>query len=149
MVGNLLPIIEERIYLPAKDHYHDVVVNALRKAEWTHIDEQIGIIIEDRRLWIDIRASKEAEQRAVLIEVKGFENRPSPVEYLAQATGKYALYRATLDYLQIELPLYMAVPEVAYRGILSEEIGKQTLKYSGVRLLVFDPEREEILAWID
>ncbi len=125
------------------------MVNALRKAGWTQIDEQIGIIVEDRRLWIDIRAGKEAERLVVLIEVKGFENKPSPIEYLAQATGKYALYCAVLDYLHIKLPLYMAVPEAAYRGILSEEIGKQTLKHSSVRLLVFDPEREEILAWID
>lgn len=43
----------------------------------------------------------------------------------------------------------MAVPEAAYRGILSEEIGKQTLKHGGVQLPVFDPEREEILVWID
>ena len=135
--------------MPAKDHYHDIVVNALRKAGWTQITEQVAIIVADRRLWIDIRAAKEAEQFAILIEVKGFENMPSPVEYLAQATGKYALYRAALDYLQINLPLYMAVPDAAYRGILSEEIGKQTLRRAGVRLLVFDPEREEIMAWID
>ena len=134
--------------MPAKDRYHDTVVNALRKAGWTQITEQLGIIVEDRRLWIDIRAAQEVEQLAVFIEIKGFENMPSPVEYLAQATGKYALYRAALDYLQIDLPLYMAVPDAAYRGILSEEIGKQTLKRGGVRLLVFDPEREEIIAWI-
>jgi hypothetical protein len=134
--------------LPAKDHYHDTVIHALKKAGWTRIDEQMAIIIEYRRLWIDIRAEKETERLAVLIEVKGFENPPSPIEYLAQATGKYALYRAALDYLQIDLPLYMAVPEAAYRGILSEEIRKQTLKQGGVRLLVFDPEQEEILAWI-
>lgn len=135
--------------MPAKDRYHDTVVNALRKAGWSHIDEQIGIILEDRRLWIDIRARKEAKQLAVLIEVKGFENKPSPVEYLAQSIGQYTLYRAVLNYLRIDLPLYMAVPEAAYRGILSEEIGKQTLKHGGVRLLVFDPVREEILEWID
>ena len=79
--------------------------------------------MEDRRLWIDIRASKEAENLAILIEVKGFEGMPSPVEYLASATGKYAMYRVALDYLKIDLPLYMAVPDAAYRGILSEAIG--------------------------
>ena len=73
----------------------------------------------------------------------------SPVEYLAQATGKYALYRAVLDYLAVDLPLYLAVPEAAYHGILSEEIGKQALQHNAVRLLVFDPKREEIVAWID
>jgi hypothetical protein len=59
------------------------------------------------------------------------------------------MYRAALDYLRIDLPLYMAVPNAAYRGILSEEIGKQTLKHNKVRLIVFDPEREEIVTWID
>ena len=73
---------------------------------------------------------------AVLIEVKGFESVPSPVEYLASAAGKYALYQAALDYLKIELPLYMAVPIAAYRGILSEELAKQTLSRSGVERVV-------------
>ena len=135
--------------MPAKDRYQDTVIRALQKAGWPLITEQIAIIVEDRRLWIDIRARKEAEDLAILIEVKGFEGMPSPIEYLANATGKYAMYRAALDYLQIEMPLYMAVPEAAYRGILSEEIGKQTLKHNNVRLLVFDPEREEIVRWID
>jgi hypothetical protein len=137
------------VYLPAKDRYHDTVIRALQKAGWSLINEQIAIIVEDRRLWIDIRASKQTENMAILIEVKGFEGMPSPIEYLANATGKYAMYRAALDYLRIDLPLYMAVPDVAYRGILSEEIGKQTLKHNEVRLIVFDPEREEIVTWID
>ena len=135
--------------MPAKDRYHDTVVRALRKSDWTLISEQIAIVMEGRRLWIDIRASRESENLAVLIEVKGFETMPSPVEYLASATGKYSLYQAALDYLNIELPLYMAVPIAAYRGILSEEIGKQTLSRSGVRLMVFDPEHEEIVTWVD
>jgi hypothetical protein len=135
--------------LPAKDRYHDTVIRSLHKAGWILITEQVAIIVEDRRLWIDIRASKQTEDLAILIEVKGFEGMPSPIEYLANATGKYAMYRAALDYLQIDLPLYMAVPDAAYRGILSEEIGQQTLRHNRVRLLVFDPEREEIVRWID
>jgi hypothetical protein len=122
---------------------------ALKKAGWQHISEQVVIILEDRRLWIDIQARKEAEELAILVEVKGFENMASPVEYLAQATGKYTLYRAVLDYIGIGIPLYLAVPEAAYRGILSEAIGKQALNYHGVRLIVFDPERKEIVSWID
>ena len=91
--------------MPAKDRYHDTIVLAQKRAGWTSINEQVVIIVEDRRLWIDIRASKESENLTVLIEVKGFESMPSPVEYLAGATGKYALYQAALDYLNIELPL--------------------------------------------
>ncbi len=95
-----------------------------------------------------MQAENATQGIAILVEIKGFENTSSPVEYLANATGKYALYRAVLDYLKIPLPLYMAVPDAAYHGILSEEIGKQTLQRSGVRLIVFDPEREEIVQWI-
>jgi hypothetical protein len=75
--------------LPAKDRYHDVVVRALIKAGWTITAEQIVIILAERRLWIDIQAVKASESRAILVEVKGFENRPSPVESLVEAVGKY------------------------------------------------------------
>lgn len=113
--------------MPAKDGYHDTVVRALSKGGWTIVSEQVALILEERRLWIDIRAAKESENAIILVEVKGFERAPSPVEYLANATGKYALYQAVLDYLGIDIPLYMAVPEAAYHGILSEEIGRQAL----------------------
>lgn len=76
-------------------------------------------LLKRRKDVIGIRASKGEENLAILVEVKGFEGMPSPIEYLASATGKYAMYRAALDYLKIDLPLYMAVPDAAYRGILS------------------------------
>ncbi|MBN8634330.1 MAG: fatty-acid synthase [Anaerolineae bacterium] len=135
--------------MPASDRYHQTVIHALEKAGWRVTAEQVAVIVESRRLWIDLRAEKVGERLAILVEIKGFENTRSPVEYLASATGQYTLYRAVLDYLAVNDPLYMAVPEAAYRGILSEEIGKQVLHRSGVRLIVFDPEHEEIIQWID
>lgn len=80
--------------MPAKDRYHDVVVRALEKDGWSVTDEQLLVVMDERRLWIDIRATKEMEQRVVRVEVKGFENMPSPVDYLADAIGKYVLYQA-------------------------------------------------------
>ena len=135
--------------MPAKDRFHDIVITALVKEGWQITAQQVAVIVENRRLWIDLRAESVTQDVAILVEIKGFENTPSPDEYLANATGKYALYRAVLDYLNIPLPLYMAVPTAAHRGILSEEIAKQTLQRSGVKLIVFDPEREEIVQWID
>lgn len=135
--------------MPAKDKYHEAVVNTLRKAGWTTIHEQVMIILEERRLWIDLQIARPDHAGAVLIEIKGFENMPSPIEYLAHAIGKYRLYLSVLNYLEINHPLYMAVPEAAYHGILSEAVGQQTLKQNAVKLLVFDPESEEIVAWIN
>ena len=99
--------------MPAKDRYYEVVKHALTKAGWIIDAEQLAIIIENRRLWIDLHASKPDEQLVILVEVKGFENMASPVEYLADTAGQYVLYRSVLDYLTLELPLYLAVPEEA------------------------------------
>jgi hypothetical protein len=133
--------------LPAKDRFHDHVVTALERAGWTITHEQVAVVLEKRRLWIDIRAVKDDEDLIALVEVKGFENMPSPIDYLADAVGKYVLYRSSLDYLGIETPLYMAVPTAAYEGILSERVGQEALQRANVQLIVFDPLLREIVQW--
>lgn len=99
-------------------------------------------------MWIDLRASKESENRVILIEIKGFENTPSPIEYLAAAVGKYILYQTVLDYLSIDIPLYLAVPIAAYKGILHETIGQEVTQRVKARFMIFDPQLEEIVEWI-
>jgi hypothetical protein len=47
--------------MPAKDKYHDNVVNALRKDGWRIIKEQVLITVGERHLWIDIKAEKDSE----------------------------------------------------------------------------------------
>lgn len=135
--------------MPAKDNYHDAVVRSLTKSGWKITSEQVLLILAERRLWIDIRAEKEAINRSILVEVKGFENTPSPVEYLASAVGKYVIYTAALEWLGMSEPLYMAVPVEAYRSILSEPIGQQVRKKANLRFIVFDPFTEDIIQWIE
>lgn len=134
--------------MPAKDRYHDVVVRALQKDGWSVNGEQVELIIPARRLWIDIQASKGVQTTAILVEVKGFENMPSPVSYLADAIGQCVVYQGALEYLGIPDPLYMAVPAPAVTGILGEEIGRRAVQQAHVGLLVFDPDREEVTEWI-
>jgi len=134
--------------MPAKDRYHDVVIRALVKAGWRVIAEQAAVLIGGRRLWIDIEAAKGSDSLSILVEVKGFENMPSPVNYLAEAVGKYVLYRAALNYGKVTTPLYMAVPTMAYTGILDEDLGQQAIIAGSISLIVFDPIKEEIIQWI-
>jgi ribulose bisphosphate carboxylase small subunit len=75
-------------FMPAKDRYHDTVVRALIKDGWTIASEQVRLRVPGRRLWVDIRAVKADASVSILVEVKGFENAPSQVEYLAGAVGK-------------------------------------------------------------
>jgi hypothetical protein len=73
----------------------------------------------------------------------------SPVDYIAHSVGKYVLYRAILDDAGDATPLYLAVPLQAYQGILNEEIGRVLIEHVKIKLVVFIPETEEIIEWIE
>ncbi|MEO8396955.1 MAG: element excision factor XisH family protein [Chloroflexota bacterium] len=134
--------------MPAKDRYHNAVAHALIKSGWSITSEQVFVKFYERHLWIDIQAERIENQENILFEVKGFQNLSSPVEYLETVIGQYLLYQAVLEDLEINIPLYLAVPAAAYQGILSEEIGKVAIRKAAVKMLVFDPVSEEVLEWI-
>lgn len=133
--------------MPAEDRYHKTVIRALERERWKVVDEQITLTIGERNLWIDLKAQKESELRSILVEVKAFESMRSPIDYLADAVGKYVLYQTALEYIRDESPLYLAVTQTGYNGILSEPIGQNLIKKLGIRLLVFAPELGEIVLW--
>jgi hypothetical protein len=134
--------------LPAKDYHHDTVIRALVKDGWTITGEQIKIIVEDRNLFIDIEASRASDNQMALIEVKELDAVSSPIDALASAIGKYFLYRVALKDAGVIIPLYLAVSEAAYQGILREKIGQLSILEGNISLVVFDPNREEVLRWI-
>ena len=134
--------------MPAKDRYHDTVKRALVKDGWTIEDEQFTVTVDDRNLWIDIQASKGEPQLVILVEVKELADVDSAIEALANALGKYELYRLALQDSNLDYPLYVAVTRESYEGILSERIGKLTLSHIGMPLIVFDVGTEEIVKWI-
>jgi hypothetical protein len=131
-----------------KDTYHDVVIRALIKDGWTITGQQVRAFVGRRRLWIDLEAVKGEQNLAILIEVKGFETSPSQVEELYGAVGQYAVYKVALMINNVDAPLYLAVPTTAHQGILSEQLGREVVKQVGIKLLVFDPEAEEIVQWL-
>jgi hypothetical protein len=135
--------------VPAKDIYHDKVVNALRKDGWTILTEQYTITVDEKRIWIDIRAAKEAMRRIILVEVKSFYNLQDSIEALANAVGKYSLYSAIIEMKDIQEDLFLAIPKVAYEGIFSTRVAQALLTRENVKFIVFDVEKEEILQWIE
>ncbi len=134
--------------MPAKDRHHDIVLRALIKDGWKIIDEQVKVIVEDRYLFIDIEAQKISDNAIILVEVKELDSTAAQLEALASAVGKYFLYRAALDDAEISIPLYLAVSENSYRGILSEKIGKLSISEGNIKLVVFDPFKQEIIRWL-
>jgi len=52
--------------------------------------------------------------------------------------------------LQPERILYLAVPIEAFESLFDEDqVGEVLLKDEKIRLLVFDPEKKEIIRWLE
>jgi hypothetical protein len=132
--------------MPAKDKYHDVVLNALRKDGWRIVEENLTMGDEVRHLIVDVLARRE-EQEAILIEIKVFENLKSPMTYLQHVVGQYMLYKAMVDYSGVRLPLYLALPNAAYQDLFAEAFVAHTIKYLKLKLLVYEPQTEKVVLW--
>lgn len=136
--------------MPNKDRNHDVVIRALQKAGWEIVSEQVYISIGNspdsmRRLYIDIKAKFENRQVA-LIEVKALD--VSPVHELMELIGQYLVYRAGLDFLDDDTPLYVAVTDEGYQSIVQHVLGQKVLGRTPVPLIIYNVQREEIIEWI-
>ena len=134
--------------MPAQDKYHETVKRALIKAGWTITGEQVSFKVDTRYFFVDLRAKGDGDELAILIEVKGFETSPAKGALLMEAIGQYRVYLSVLTLSEDNTPLYLAVPVMAYNGILTETIGHQVLQDNQVKLLVFDPQTEEVVRWI-
>jgi hypothetical protein len=131
--------------MPNKDTYHDVTIQVLRADGWRIVREHALVSTDTRRLFIDILAERLSDQSRALFEVKDFD---SPVETLAIALGKYQLYQYALQFSGLDVPLFLAVPQLAYQGILSESIGLYASQLAKFKLMIFDPHSMRINQWI-
>lgn len=110
--------------------------------------EQVFVKYEERHIWLDLQAERTSDEQVAVFEVKGFEDVSSPVEALESALGQYVLYQAIFDALDIIMPLFLTVPKEAYDNFLSQSFSQVGLRRAGVKLLIFDPTKEEIVEWI-
>lgn len=138
--------------MPAKDIYHNIVKTVLEKDGWVITDDPLKLKWGLRELFVDLGASKllaaQKGERKIAIEIKSFV-KISPVTDLEEALGQYILYRNILEETQPLREIYLAIRQATYREIFSEPIGNLVVEKNSLRLLVFDPEKEVIVQWIN
>lgn len=138
--------------MSAKNLYHDVVIDALKAAGWTITHDPLKLRVGRRDLLVDLGAERpligaEKGTEKIAVEVQSFLG-PSAVADLQQALGQYTIYRLALAEEHPDRPLFLAVPTEVYDGILSEPLGQLVLVGVNLRVLVFDPDRREVVRWI-
>ncbi len=139
--------------MPARNIYHDAVVQALTADGWTITDDPLKLSYGGRDLFVDLGAemttfaAERAGQR-IAVEVQSFLNA-SPVRDLQEAVGQYEVYRTVMEQTEPERRLYLAVPAVVYESLLTERFGQLIVTKLGLRLIVFDDERKRVVQWIE
>lgn len=138
--------------MPAKNIYHDAVVEALKADGWTITDDPLRLSYGGKDLFVDLGAERaaiaaEREGRKIAVEVQSFLNL-SAVRDLEEAVGQYEVYRVLLAQTDPQRGLYLAVPRRAYEGLLTERFGQLIVAQLQLRLLVFDTQPGRVVQWI-
>ena len=135
----------------AKDTYHETVKTALIKDGWKITDDPLRLKVASRTLYVDLGAKKllaaEKEGLLIAIEIKSFLGA-SLINNLEQALGQYIIYSQILSQQAPDRLLYLAIPESVFSDFFSEELPQSVIQFNRVKLLVFQPETEEIVQWI-
>lgn len=137
--------------MPARDVYHNNLINALVKDSWTITDDPFIMRWGTRDMYVDIGAylllAAEQEETKIAVELKSFKSY-SPMNDLENAVGQYIVYQDVLTRIEPERILYLAIDIDTFNGIFSEPIGELLLENNRLNLVVFNKDEEVILQWI-
>jgi hypothetical protein len=138
--------------MPARDLYHQVVKQALIKANWRVTHDPFPLTWAKRNLSIDLGAEQliaaEQQERKIAVEVKSLL-RESRIADLEQALGQYILYDDILKRTEPERELYLAMPLSAFADLFEgEQFAQILLENNRLKLIVFNAQTEEIIQWL-
>ena len=135
----------------AFDVCHEQIVRALEKAGWRVEEESVQLSVEERTVFIDIRARLDADGntlQVLFVEVKCFPDKDRMTTEIYIALGQYMVYRTMLDQLGISFPLYLAVPGAIFTRIFDSTI-MAIIQKNQIKLMTVNIDEERIEQWIE
>ncbi len=135
-----------------KDIYHNIVRIALEKESWTITDDPLDLTIGEVELFADLGAERviaaERGNEKIAVEIKSFVGQ-SPVSEFHKAIGQYENYRLSLEELDPVRELWLAVPMEVWNDFFQRPFIQKAIDRLDVKIIVFDPERENVESWIN
>ncbi len=137
--------------MPARDFYHDILKSALIKEGWKITDDPFVMEYKGLRLYADLAAERiiaaEKSGEKIVVEIKVFGGL-SLVSELERAVGQYGIYRTILKQINPERILFLAIALDIYQDFFQQPAIQEIIADHQIRLIVFEPETEEIVQWI-
>ncbi len=138
--------------MAAKDVFHQVVKSALLKDGWTITDDPLSLQLDSDQVFIDLGAERliaaQRDNEKIAVEIKSFL-APSSLSEFHTALGQFLNYRLVLREKQPERILYLAVNLETYNDFFSRRLPRLSIQEYQLKLIIFDPVQEEIVAWIN
>jgi hypothetical protein len=136
--------------VPARDHLHEHVRNALVRDGWTITHDPLRLRWRRKDVYADLGAERfvgaEKGPLRIAVEVKSFTG-PSPIDALEKALGQFTLYHDILAQVEPDRTLYLAVSDVTFADVFEDGMGALLLANGRLKLLVLDADTEVIQRW--
>ena len=136
--------------MTAKDIYHNTVIVALKKDGWLITHDPLILELSSGRLEVDLGAERliaaQRDSTQIAVEIKSFL-APSLTSEFHKALGQFLNYRVALKVKEPHRMLFLAIPAKIYRNFFTGELAQLSIAEYNVKLLVFDPDQEVIVAW--
>ncbi|MCB0517416.1 MAG: fatty-acid oxidation protein subunit alpha [Lewinellaceae bacterium] len=138
--------------MPKRDKYHDAVRTALEKDGWTITDDPLTVPTPDFDFYIDLGAERnligaEKGGAEIAVEIKSLLRNSYFYDFY-QALGQFMIYRLAMNKKGMNMPLFLAVPNLAFEALFQVSIFKESLAHYSVHILVFDENEKIILQWL-
>ena len=138
--------------MAARDAFHQEVKQALVKDGWTITDDPLTIPFGTTEVYIDLGAEKllaaEKAGQKIAVEIKSFL-RSSVIADFHVALGQCLNYRVALEQADPQRQLYLAIPIDTYSTFFAHPFIHGILQRYEVQSLIYDPETEEVVQWIN
>lgn len=138
--------------MPNRDRYHTVVRRALEKDGWSITHDPLRLRWGKQDMYVDLGAEKlllaVKGQQQIAVEIKTFGS-PSSIADAQQSLGQYFIYLAVIKRSEPQRKLDLALHEEIYQDFFTEPLGEILLSDYKVPLIIFDPDHEVIVQWID
>lgn len=136
--------------MPAKDIFHNTVRLALEKDGWLITDDPLYIKVGGTEMYIDLAAERliaaQKEGQKIAVEIKSFLGASELTEFHL-AIGQFLNYRLALKQKLPDLVLYLAIPTDTYDTLFRRLFIQDAIAEYQIKLLVFDPKKQEIVLW--
>ncbi|MEI6328191.1 MAG: XisH family protein [Pseudanabaena sp. ELA645] len=138
--------------MPAKDIFHNTVKIGLEKEGWKITSDPLYLDFGGVEIYIDLAAEKliaaEREGKKIAVEIKSFIGS-SAISEFHKALGQFINYRTALSQKEPERIMYLAVPNITYETFFKLELIQLVIKVQNIKLIVYNPNKEEIEQWIN